>query len=368
MPIYIYQRKEWPHFTWDEKHITTHLLDVRHQQGRLLGQMEGLGFKLREEAALQSLTEEVLKTSEIEGEKLDRGQVRSSIAKRMGIEVAGLKHSERHVDGVVEMMLDATQKYSTRLTKDRLFGWHAALFPTGRSGLRKIRVGRWRDDSAGPMQVVSGAGRRQKVHYEAPPAKHLEDEVRKFLAWFNKENELDQVLKSGIAHLWFVTLHPFDDGNGRISRAIADMILARAEDSPQRFYSMSAQICAERDDYYDILERTQKGHLDISDWLTWYLDCLGRAFNGADRILADVIKKSQFWKKHATVDLNPRQRKVISKMLDGFDGKMNSSKWAKICKVSQDTASRDIAELIEASILKKNAEGGRSTSYSLVLT
>ncbi len=366
MATYIYSRKDWPRFRWDNASLSRRLLALRHRQGRLLGQMEGLGFKLREEATLQALTEDVLKTSEIEGEHLDRSQVRSSIARHMGIAIAGLKPSHRNVDGVVEMMLDATQKYSDRLTKNRLLNWHAVLFPTGRSGLSKIRIGKWRTDQNGPMQVVSGPVGRQKVHFQAPAAELLERELRRFLIWFNSNEEIDWVLKSGIAHLWFVTLHPFDDGNGRISRAIADMALARSENSPQRFYSMSAQISLERNAYYDILESTQKGALDITDWLLWYLDCLDHAFLGAEKTLAQVFKKSRFWQKHSSIELNARQKKMINQLLDGFDGKLTSSKWAKICKVSQDTASRDIEGLVNASILFKSPEGGRSTSYSLV--
>ncbi len=365
MATYIYDKKEWPKFRWDIKSLSRRLLDLRHRQGRLLGQMEGLWFKLREEAALQALSEEVLKTSEIEGEQLDKSQIRSSIARHLGMDIAGLKPSPRNVDGIVEMMLDATQKYSDRLTKDRLLNWHTMLFPTGRVGLSKIRIGKWRDDRKGPMQVISGPIGRQRVHLQAPAADLLDGEIRRFLVWFNSKEEIDWVLKSGIAHLWFVTLHPFDDGNGRISRAIADMALARSENSPQRFYSMSAQISSERNAYYDILESTQKGTLDITDWLLWYCDCLNRAFLSAENILALVFKKSRFWEKHSSIELNTRQKKMINQLLDGFEGKLTSSKWAKICKVSQDTASRDIEGLIDASILFKNPEGGRSTSYSL---
>lgn len=366
MSKYIYELADWPQFHWDEKRVNLTLSEVRHRQGRLLGLMEGLGFKLRAEAFLQALTEEVLKTSEIEGEKFERTQVRSSIARRMGMDVAGLTVSERKVDGVVDMMVDATQGYSSRLTQDRLFGWHAALFPSGRNGTTKIRVGKWRDDSHGPMQVVSGPIGKQKVHFQAPKASRLRTEVGAFLKWFNGKQDIDLVLKSGLTHLWFVTLHPFDDGNGRISRALADMVLARAEQSPQRFYSMSAQINAERNAYYNILETTQKGSLDITLWLTWFLKCLGRAIQGAETILANVLVKSQFWQKHANIDLNPRQKKMVNHLLDGFDGKLTTTKWAKICKVSQDTASRDIVALIDASILTKGLEGGRNTSYRLL--
>jgi Fic family protein len=362
---YIHELKNWPEFQWDKTQITKRVIAVTRRQGHLLGQMEGLGFKLRAEAVLQTLTEEVLKTSEIEGDRLDRGQVRSSIARHMGMEIAGLTPSDRHVDSVVEMMLDATQKYSAKLTEDRIFGWHAVLFPTGRSGMSKIRVAAWRNDSDGPMQVVSGPIGKRKVHFEAPSAKRISAEIKRFLKWFNAKDDLDWIIKSGVAHFWFVTLHPFDDGNGRISRAIADLALARSEGSAQRFYSMSAQICAEREAYYNILESSQKGRLDITDWLIWYLDCLERAIVGAEKTLAQVFKRSRFWEAHASATFNDRQRKMINHLMDGFEGKLTSSKWAKICKVSQDTAARDIEALVEAGILEKNPEGGRSTSYSL---
>lgn len=327
--------------------------------------MENLGFALRAEASLQSLTEEILKSNEIEGEKLDRHQVRSSIARRLGMDIGALAPADRNVDGVVEMMLDATQKYDEQLTKKRLLGWHAALFPTGYSGMIKIAVGAWRKDDAGPMQVVSGPIGREKVHYEAPAAPRLENEMRAFLRWFNGPLETDPVLKAGIAHLWFVTVHPFDDGNGRIARALTDLLLARSERTPQRFYSMSAQIREERAEYYAILESTQKGDLDVTSWLEWFLDCLGRAFEGAEDALAGVLAKAQFWKPHQTESLNDRQRTMVNKLLDGFEGKLTSSKWAKMTKCSPDTALRDIDALIERGILEKDAAGGRSTSYSL---
>jgi Fic family protein len=308
----------------------------------------------------------VLKSSEIEGEKLDRDQVRSSIARRLGIDIGGLTPADRDVEGVVEMMLDATQRYDEPLTGRRLFAWHAALFPTGRSGMAKIRVGAWRDDKTGPMQVVSGAIGKERVHYEAPAAERLRDEMRKFLDWFENEKSTDPVLKAGVAHLWFVTIHPFDDGNGRIARAIADMALARCERSPQRFYSMSAQIRQERKAYYEILEATQKGELDITPWLEWFLDCLGRAFERAETILGAVLKKARFWEKYAATIFNDRQRSVVNRLLNGFEGKLTSSKWAKLAKCSHDTALRDIEDLVEKRVLKKDAAGGRSTSYSLV--
>jgi Fic family protein len=363
---YIHEQDGWPAFRWSDEQLAQRLAAVRHRQGRLIGRMEALGFALREEAVLQTLTEDVLKSSEIEGELLDKEQVRSSIARRLGMEIGGLVPADRDVEGVVEMMLDATQNYAHPLNAERLFGWHAALFPTGRSGMGKIIVGAWRDDSTGPMQVVSGAIGREKVHYEAPAASDIDREMQAFLAWFEKDAGLDPVLKAGIAHLWFVTIHPFEDGNGRIARAIADLTLARSEQSNQRFYSMSAQIRAERKTYYDLLEATQKGDLEITPWLVWFLDCLDRAFDGAEDTLASVFRKARFWEAQATAPLNERQRKVINRLLNGFEGKLTSSKWAKITKCSQDTALRDIDDLVRRGILARDAAGGRSTSYSLV--
>jgi Fic family protein len=363
---YIHELKEWPKFRWRQDHLAEWLAAVRHRQGRLIGRMEGLGFTLRAEAVLQTLTEEVVKSSEIEGEVLDKDQVRSSIARRLGMDIGALTPAERNVEGVVEMMLDATQKFEMPLTVERLFAWHAALFPTGRSGMSRIRVGTWRSDSAGPMQVVSGPVGREKVHYEAPAAKKLNREIRAFLAWFNGPATTDPVLKAAIAHLWFVTVHPFDDGNGRIARAIADMALARSEGSTQRFYSMSAQIRTERKAYYDILEAAQKGGLDITGWLEWFLGCLDRAFNGAETILAAVLRKAHFWELHGGEPFNDRQRRILNRLLDGFEGKLTSSKWAVLGKTSQDTASRDIDDLVKRGILLKDPAGGRSTSYSLV--
>jgi Fic family protein len=327
--------------------------------------MESLGFHLRQEAELETLTLDVVKTSEIEGENLNTQQVRSSVARRLGMDVAGAVPADRHVEGVVQMMLDATQNYRAPLSKERLFGWHAALFPTGHSGIQKIIVGGWRDDAKGPMQVVSGPMGRETVHYEAPAAGPLAAEMTKFIDWANGEEGLDAVLKSAIAHLWFVTIHPFDDGNGRIARAIADWILARAEDTGQRFYSMSAQIRRERDAYYSILEHTQKGSMDITAWLQWFIGCLRRALDGTETTLAAVLRKARFWESWTRVPLNERQRLMLNKLLDGFEGKLTSSKWANLAKCSQDTASRDIQGLIDAGILVKDAAGGRSTSYSL---
>lgn len=328
--------------------------------------MEGLGFSLRAEATLRSLTEEILKSNEIEGELLDRDQVRSSIARRLGVDIGALTPADRNVEGVVEMMLDATQKYDEPLTKARLFGWHAALFPTGHSGISKITVGDWRADAAGPMQVVSGPIGREKVHYEAPTAARVDAEMRAFLRWFDDgTDDTDLVLKAGIAHLWFVTIHPFEDGNGRIARALTDLLLARSEQSSQRFYSMSAQIREERDEYYKILETTQKGDLDITPWIDWFLGCLSRAFKDAEAELALVLAKAKFWERHQVAPLNDRQRLILNKLIDGFHGKLTSSKWAKIAKCSPDTALRDIEGLIAQGILTKDSAGGRSTSYSL---
>jgi Fic family protein len=327
--------------------------------------MEGLGFQLRAEAVLQTLTEDVLKSSEIEGELLDKNQVRSSIARRLGMDIAGLVPADRDVEGVVEMMLDATQNFSAPLTKERLFAWHAALFPTGRSGMRKIVVGAWRAKASGPMQVVSGPIGREHVHFEAPDAGRLDEEMRAFLDWFEADVAIDPVIKAGVAHLWFVTVHPFEDGNGRIARAVADLALTRSEGNPQRFYSMSAQIRLERNAYYDMLEATQKGDLDITAWLEWFLDCLNRAFDAAETILASVFRKARFWDTRAGERLNDRQRMIINRMLNGFEGKLTSSKWAKLAKCSQDTALRDIDDLLQRGILAKDAAGGRSTSYSL---
>ena len=365
MSTFIYDRKAWPRFRLDQASLTERLASVRHVQGRLLGRMEGLGFSLRAEATLRSLTEEILKSSEIEGEQLDRNQVRSSIARRLGMDIGALAQSDRNVDGVVEMMLDATQRYDEPMSKTRLLAWHAALFPTRRSGMSKITVGTWRKDVGGPMQVVSGPIGREKVHYQAPAAVRVDGEMRTFQRWFNQTEDTDPVMKAGIAHLWFVTIHPFDDGNGRIARALTDLLLSRSEQSSQRFYSMSTQIRQERKDYYDTLEATQKGDLDVTPWMKWFLGCLGRAFEGADAVLAAVLDKAQFWEQHRATTLNDRQRLMVNKLLDGFEGKLTSSKWAKIAKCSSDTALRDIEGLIAQRILKREAAGGRSTSYSL---
>ena len=354
MQRYIHELKDWSSFHWSNDNLAEQLAAVRHHQGRLIGRMEALGFQLRKEAVLETLTEEVLKSSEIEGEILDKDQVRSSLARRLGMDAGALTPADRDVEGVVEVMLDATQNYDGQLTEDRLFAWHAALFPTGRSGMRRIKAGAWRSDSEGPMQIVSGPVGRERVHYQAPEAKRLGREVKAFLKWFNGPDDLEPVLKAALAHLWFVMIHPFDDGNGRIARAISDMALARSENSAQRFYSMSAQIRRERDAYYDVLEATQKGDLDITPWFQWFLGCLDRALDGAEDISRAVLKKARFWEAHAGVSFNDRQRSVLNRLLDGFEGKLTSSKWAKLTKSSQDTALRDIGDLLKRGILKRD--------------
>jgi len=372
--IYIHQSPDWPNFTWNYEKLGSMLAHVRHRQGRLIGRMEGLGFSSQSDAVLATLTQDVLKSSEIEGEILNPDQVRSSIARRLGIDIAGAIAADRDVEGVVEMMLDATQRFADPLTQTRLFGWHAALFPTGYGGIHPIRVGAWRDDSKGAMQVISGPISRERVHFEAPAAKRLQQEMNTFLAWANHTGKskgsnsnpaIDPVLKAAVAHLWFVTIHPFDDGNGRIARAIADWALARSEGSSQRFYSMSSQIRAERGAYYEMLEHTQKSTLDITDWLEWFLACLDRAITATETTLGAVFRKATFWDKHADGTINLRQQKMLNKLFDGFEGKLTSTKWAMIAKCSQDTAQRDIQGLIDQGILVKDAAGGRSTSYSL---
>jgi len=364
--VYLWQQKDWPNVTWDEKKLATMLAKVSRKQGRLLGRMEALGFELRKEAHLGILTEDIVKSSSIEGENLDPDQVRSSIARRLGMDIGGLIPADRDVEGIVDMMLDATGNYSKKLTEKRLFAWHASLFPTGRSGMSNIIVLNWRDDNSGPMRVVSGAIGKEKVHYEAPPAKRIPAEMKAFLKWFAKPWDIDPLIASGLAHLWFVTIHPFEDGNGRIARAVADMALARSENSSQRFYSMSAQIRRDRKNYYTMLERTQKGDLDVTRWMEWFLNGLDRAIEGAQEALCAVLYKSQFWDRFAKEPLNERQIIILNKLLDGFDGKLTTSKWAKIAKCSQDTAYRDILDLVDRGALQKDPGGGRSTSYSLM--
>lgn len=365
--IYIHQNPDWPNLRWNNAKLLPLLVDVRHRQGRLLGRMEGLGFRLRAEASLTTLTSDVIKSSAIEGSLLDAAQVRSSIARRLGLDFGGNVKASRDVEGVVEMMLDATQKYAEPLTTERLFGWHASLFPTGRSGMRRITVGAWRPADIGAMQVVSGPMGREQVHFEAPAADRLEHEASVFLDWFEAANGIDPVLKAGIAHFWFVTIHPFEDGNGRISRAIADMALARAEGTTGRFYSMSTQIEAEKKDYYLKLEQRQKGGMDITSWLEWFLSCLDRAIAGAEAGLASVLRKAKVWERiNSQSPMNERQRKVINRLLDGFEGKLSTSKYAKLAKCSGDTALRDIKILLDQGILVQEEGGGRNTSYRLV--
>lgn len=364
---YIHERPDWPAFDWDKTSVVNRLAATCYRQGLLLGSMRSLGFELHCEAELHALTQEVMKSSEIEGAILDGDQVRSSVARRLGIETGALVHADREVEGVVAIVLDATRQCDRPLTADRLFGWHAALFPTGYSGLRKIAAGTWRNDRSGPMQVVSGALGRERVHYEAPSADRIDSEMAAFLDWFEREKDCHPVVAAAIAHLWFVTIHPFEDGNGRIARAIADMALARSEGGARRYYSMSTQIRKERKAYYEILESTQKGDLDITRWLHWFLHCLERALDRAGDALGSVLWKAAFWREHAQTPLNPRQRKMLNRLLDGFEGKMTSSKWAKIAKCSQDTALRDINALITYGALQKAPGGGRSTSYELDL-
>lgn len=362
--MYIHQHKNWPDFTWNATHLALLLGEVHLKQGRLLGYMEQLGFNLQNEALLQTLTQDVIKSSEIEGEHLDAEQVRSSIARRLGMDVGGLVPSGRNVDGIVEMMLDATQNFEHEINAGRLFAWHASLFPTGRSGMTKIVVGRWRNNEKNdPMQVVSGAMGKEKVHYQAPDSDLLENEMIRFLDWFNNETNLDPLIKAAIAHLWLVTIHPFDDGNGRISRAIADMQLSRADKTKRRFYSMSGQIRLERNTYYEILEKTQSGNTEITSWLEWFLSCLGRAMDATDSVLESVKLKAKILGGAKSETLNERQKKMLSRLADGFEGKLNTSKWAKIAKCSQDTAARDIQDLVNKGVLLKDSAGGRSTNY-----
>lgn len=365
MGFYIHQKENWPNFTWNNDEFVNLLSEARNLQGRLIGKMESLGFELRDEALLETLTLDVLKSAEIEGELLNPEQVRSSIAQRLGLEFAGAIVSDRNVDGMVEMMIDATGNCFTPLTTERLFDWHAALFPMGRSGIFKITVADWRKDTSGQMQVVSGVAGREKVHFQAPDANLIEMEMNRFVKWFNEENKTDLVIKAAIAHLWFVTIHPFQDGNGRITRALSDMLLAQSDKSTQRFYSMSAQIRIERKEYYEILEKTQKGDLDISEWIKWFLSCLINALKATNNILTRVLLKADFWNKNSKTLINERQKKVLNKLLDGFDGKLTSMKWAKITKCSKDTAIRDINDLINKDILLKEPARGRSTNYEL---
>lgn len=363
MASYIYQRKEWTNFTWKDTFINAIFGEVRNLQGKISGQMKAIGFSAKEEATLTTLTLDVVKSSEIEGEHLNYEQVRSSIARRLGIEVAGLSSFDRNVEGLVDIMLDATQNYLHPLTEERLFAWHSSLFPTGYSGMHKIEVARYR---TGEMQVISGAMGKEKVHYEAVAPQLVKVEMDKFLRWFNDSDTTDPVIKAAVAHFWFIIIHPFDDGNGRIARAISDLLLARSEKSAERFYSMSSQILVERKRYYEVLQKVQHSSGDITEWLDWYLHCLKNALLETENMLRKILLKAKFWKIHENTPLNERQRLVLNKLLDGFDGKLKSSKWAKIAKCSSDTALRDIKDLIEKRILQQEQQGGRSTNYELV--
>jgi len=363
---YIWRSPQWPQFAWDDTRLLTPVATARLKQGRLLGGMARLGFDLKLEAQLEALTEGVIKSSAIEGEVLQRDSVRSSIARRLGVPTAAVAPSDQRTEGVVEMMLDASENYDAPLTPERLFSWQAALFPTGYSGMHKIKTGAWRDDANGPMQVVSGPIGRQRVHFQAPPAACLDAEMQAFLAWFNRRGEPEGLLRAGLAQLWFVTIHPFEDGNGRIARAIADQALAQSEGAGQRFYSMSSQIQKERSCYYDMLERTQKGGLDVTDWLVWFLGCLSRAIEGAEGTCANVLRKADFWQRYAREPFTERQRTVLNRFMDGFEGKLTAKKWAAIGKCSIPTAQRDINELVERSILRRNPGGSKNTSYELV--
>lgn len=362
--IYIWQQKDWPDFTWEDSKISYKLGKVRGLQGKLVGKMSMLGFDRKNNAMLDTLTAEITKSSEIEGEILNSDQVRSSIARHLGIEIEGLPAADRYVDGVVQLMIDATQNYMQPLTEERLFNWHAALFPTGRSGVYKITVADWRK-GVELMQVVSGAMGKEKIHYQAPDSDNVTCQMKLFLDWANGDQKIDPVLKAAIAHLWFVAIHPFDDGNGRIARTITDLFLARADEMPHRFYSMSAEIRKRRKSYYEILEKTQKGSLDITDWLEWFLDCLEDALNDAEKSIGTVLQKAAFWEKYRLVPMNERQIKMVNLLWDGFKGKLTSSKWGEITKCSADTALRDIQDLIAKGVLRKTDEGGRSTNYEL---
>lgn len=363
--IYVWQASDWPKWRYDLAALVQPMAEVSLAQGLLMGRLADIGTALRDQASLVALTEDVVKTSAIEGEPLDVGSVRSSIARRLGVDIGALAPVDRHVEGVVEMVLDASSNSQAPVTRERLFGWHAALFPTGYSGLSKLQVGDWRDDAGGPMQVVSGRIGLERVHFEAPPAQRLEAEMDRFLNWVNGPPREPALIRAGLSHLWFVTLHPFDDGNGRIARAIGDLLLARADGSPQRFYSLSAQIQRERQAYYDMLERTQKGSLDVTAWLLWFLAALQRAVDQALITLDTVLIKARSWQRWASLPLNERQIKLLNRLLDGFDGKLTSSKWAAIAKCSPDTALRDINDLLARGVLRKTEGGGRNTGYEL---
>ncbi len=364
---YFHQRNDWPNFNWDTGVLLPLVSKTRDLQGRLLGRMEAIGFELREEAVLETITEDVVKSSAIEGEQLNPEQVRSSVARRLGMDISGLPEASRDVEGVVEMTMDATQRYDAPFSKERLCDWHAALFPTGRSGMFKITVGDWRGDQQGPMQVVSGPMGKERVHYIAPEAAKLENEMQQFIEWFNTDESMEPVIKSAIAHLWFVSIHPFDDGNGRIARAIADTQLARADRTTQRFYSITGQILKSKSAYYDVLESTQKGDMDITGWLVWYFERLLAALEHTNQTLSKVLVKANFWELHKHTQFNERQVEMINKLHGHFVGKLHSSKWAKMMKVHRDTARRDIQDLVQKGVLLESGEGGRSTNYILNL-
>jgi Fic family protein len=355
MGKYIYEQKSWTNFSWYDKVINAIFGEVKLMQGKIIGQMNALGFSAKEETTLTALTLDVVKSSEIEGELLNYEQVRSSIARRLGINIAGLVPSSRHIEGIVEMMLDATQRYSLPLTEKRLFGWHAALFPTGHSGPYEIEVGKYR---TGEMQIVSGAMGKEKVHYEAVKPKLVKAEMDKFLDWFNNDNQLDPVIKAAVAHFWFIIIHPFDDGNGRIARAITDMLLAYAENSGERFYSMSSQIWVESKRYYEVLQKVQHSTGDITEWLEWFLHCLKNGILATENTTQRILQKAEFWKLHENAAINERQRTILNMLFDGFDGKLQTSKWAKITKVSTDTALRDIKDLIGKASCKNPRKAG----------
>ncbi len=364
---YIWQQKGWPAFRWDSARLLAPIAAARAKQGRLLGRMEQLGLDLQREAQARAVVEEVVKSSEIEGERLDAESVRSSVARRLGLPEAGLRPADVKTDGVVEMLLDATGNYRKPLTQSRLVSWHAALFPTDHSGLHRVRTGGWRNDASGPMQVVSGSVGRTKVHYQAPPAARLPDEMRAFLKWFNQPRTGDGLVRAGLAHLWFVTVHPMDDGNGRVARAIADMALAQLEDAPHRFYSLSSQIRRERNAYYAVLESTQRGGLDVSEWLAWFVGCFSRAVDAANDVSGEVFRRADFWNRYAKEPITPRQKTVLNRFLGDFEGKLTAKKWAALAKCSVDTAQRDINDLVERKILLKNDGGSKNTSYALAL-
>lgn len=363
--MYIWERAGWPRLRWRDQRLLEPLGTARLKQGRLLGSMSRLGFDLQRAAQLTALTEDVIKSSEIEGEILNRGSVRSSIARRLGIADTAVLRSDRRVDGVVEMMLDATQNFADPLTKERLFGWQAALFPTGYSGLYRVKAGTWRDDAHGPMQVVSGPIGRAQVHFQAPPAERISQEMGRFLEWFNEGPSVEGLIRAGVAHLWFVTIHPFDDGNGRIARAISDQALVQSEGSGQRFYSVSSQICSERNEYYEALESAQKGELDVTEWLVWFLGCFSRAVDNAGSVTASVLRKADFWQRYANEVFNDRQKVVLNRWLDGFEGKLTTRKWAAMTKVSVPTAQRDINELVDRGVLRRGGGGSKNTSYEV---